>query len=638
MINSSPPLGTTSSAPPPSMLSWSAVNEVVEAQLKVAIGRIATAFEQELKKLEEKMDHELHAKVALLQRDYNKCQSRLQSVEHIVRMSKEKSILDALGVLDKKMDALEDKFVGEVGVPIRVQIDDAWRGKAHELRDELTEYLDQGLRGTKTDTAELDMRFRSFHGWFKDVITPELAKMHAQLETEATVRENSDEALLSVLQKYAKVMHRHFQIKPFQRSEVFTAWGTSTDDSLRYRPPPGGRGTGGTSAIRGLLGSFDTAATTGRDQHVGEEVSDQRRLGLLSREGQHYMEMRHPARGVSPSRGEDSASTSPRQFFSRASSRDKNKASKQAPTSSSGRGTDPPRSHARNKIGAVLGTTESSSSSLSRTVANPATQRWSLASSAGQTKGTTTPALSKDAPRENGVVRTQNLQQPAPPNKGKPTSAGFVLPRELQKQMASSSGEPRPSTAEQTNKVESTSMQMQPLLSAMGDGVAVKARSKSSTDEAEAAQDVQPDFEVPSTRPGGSRLRPQSKTGSADVISAPANGNGKGVDSRGEKEKPDWKSPVVSPVVTSTSKAKGFGSIKRKTTNTDSTGNEGSLSYDTILQATKMQRKNGLTEVSILSKKTAAKSSSSPRLKNDGRTGKGNMQTLDTHQDTEEAF
>ena len=56
------------------------LNHNIESQIKVAIGRVATAFETELKKLEERFDKKYATEMEILSRDVREIGSRLTQV------------------------------------------------------------------------------------------------------------------------------------------------------------------------------------------------------------------------------------------------------------------------------------------------------------------------------------------------------------------------------------------------------------------------------------------------------------------------------------------------------------------------------------------------------------------------------
>ncbi|CAD7976540.1 unnamed protein product [Amoebophrya sp. A25] len=190
------------------------LNVAIESQIKVAMARVATAFESELRKLEDRINRKFGTESEILSRDLEKASQRVSVVEHQLRMSREKQILDALAIMDKKLENLEEAALAEDKTPVRMQVENVWREKVLGWKEEFYHTLEASARGLRSELSDLDLRFKTFHNWFKDCITPELALIHSKLEVEASEREKNDESLLSCLSKYTRVMYKHFGVAP----------------------------------------------------------------------------------------------------------------------------------------------------------------------------------------------------------------------------------------------------------------------------------------------------------------------------------------------------------------------------------------------------------------------------------------
>ena len=105
-------------------------------------------------------------------------------------------------MLDRKIVLLEEILHNEDRKQIKGMVNDYYKQHVSTLKEEIFQVLDLSSKNIKTDMESIEFKIKTFQDWFREIITPELAVMRAQISDEIKTREESDEDLLMVLHKY----------------------------------------------------------------------------------------------------------------------------------------------------------------------------------------------------------------------------------------------------------------------------------------------------------------------------------------------------------------------------------------------------------------------------------------------------
>lgn len=139
------------------------LNVLIEAQIKTAVARLASAFEQELRKLETRLDSTLRSQSELVGQDMRRLEHRVVGLEtgsgtNGVGAEQNRRVMDTLNVLDGKVELLSDIVHSEGREPVKEVVLQCWKQNKDEWKEETFSFFETALRTCRAEVEDVDFR------------------------------------------------------------------------------------------------------------------------------------------------------------------------------------------------------------------------------------------------------------------------------------------------------------------------------------------------------------------------------------------------------------------------------------------------------------------------------------------------